>query len=131
MTDAPLNRLEAVIREGGAGRATPADLHAVMLKATLFVPSATEVDQDPMALVPLLAPTPRSEIGMVLAFADPSLIPAEAAERAPHCLQGAALIALLQSEVGILLVAGPDAAAELDPATLADLRDSLVGQGEG
>ncbi|MCW3846107.1 SseB family protein [Sphingomonas sp. LB-2] len=130
MTDTPLNPLETVIRDGMAGRATAAELHAAVLQSTLFVPSANEA-RDLAGLSPILLPTPRSETGMIAVFTDPSRITPEAAGHAPHCLQiaGSGLVALLATGLGVLVIAGPDAAAELDPVTLAEMRQSLLEQG--
>lgn len=129
MTDAPLNPLETAIRDGMAGRATPAEFHASVLQATLFVPSLSAVEPGGEDYRPLLLPNPRSEVGMVVAFTDPSRISPEAAERAPYVfeVEGSRFVLTLPSNLGILLFAGPGAAAELDPATLLDMRRSILG----
>ncbi len=126
MTDTALNELETVLHEGSAGRATAADLHAAVLQATLFVPSVSEVGADG-SFTPLLLPTPRSETGMILAFTDRRRITPEVTAQAPHIFEvaGTRLIRHLAPDRGIVIFAGLDAAAELDPATLADLRLSI------
>lgn len=128
MTDTPLNPLETAMRDGAAGRATAADLHAAVLQSMLFVPTAREVVHDMSELMPLMLPTPRSETGMVVAFTDMSRITAEATAHAPYCLQimGSGLIAYLATDAGLLILAGPGSAAELDPATLQEMRQSLL-----
>ncbi len=129
MTDAPLNPLETAIRDGMAGRASAAELHAAVLQSSLYVPSVIDVPQGGEDYQPILLPNRRSEIAMIVAFTDPSRITADAKARAPYVfeVEGPRFILTLPSNLGIILFAGPDAAAELDPATLHDMRQSILG----
>ena len=127
MTDTPLTRLEIVLQDGIAGRASPADLHAAVLESVLYVPSSKEIGEDGNGLTPFLLPSPSSDVGMVLAFTHADRITAEARAIAPYTLEipGSALIGILPMDLGMLVLAGPGVAAELDPATLDDMRQSL------
>lgn len=127
MTDTPLNDLETAIREGMAGRGTPGEFHVAMLDAILFVPSVTKVTEDG-TFTPLLLPSERGDVGMVIAFTDPSRITEAAAERAPFVFEvrGSRLVANLAPDRGLIIFAGPDAAGEIDHNTLGALRGVLT-----
>lgn len=128
MTDMPLNPLETVMYDGVAGLATPADLHAAVLKSTLYVPTLTQVIHDMSELTPIMLPTPRSDLGMVVAFTDLSRVTPEAKAHTPYCLHiiGSALALTLATNAGLLIMAGPGVAAEIDPPTLQEMRESLL-----
>jgi hypothetical protein len=129
MTDAPLNPLETAIRDGMAGRASAAELHTAVLQSTLYVPSVIEVPQGGEDYQPILLPNPGLEIGMIVVFTDPSRITADAKARAPYIfeVEGPRFILTLPSNLGLVLFAGPDAAAELSPAALLGMRRSMLG----
>ena len=128
MNDTPSNDLETVLREGMVGRASPGEFHVALLDATLFVPSATEIAPDGADYTPLVLTKPGSTAGMVVAFTAADRITPEARERAPYIFEvrGSRLVAHLPPGHGLLVFAGPDAAAEIDSATLGAMRGLLT-----
>lgn len=126
----PLTSLEAVVRNGMAGKGNEHDILDELMRSKVFVPSASPCTAAGDNLTPLIVQSQRYAGPMIVVFDDTRHIGPDAARMAPYCLEADMhwLVQAMAPGHGLMLFVGPTMGCEISAEQLAARRQALAGQ---
>lgn len=119
----PLNDLEEKLATGGQPEASPVDVILSFLNSEVYIISSDGVEGVDSQVEPLVLANADGD-PVLAVFSHPSRVDAQYLEAAPNVLgtQGAAIIANIGEELGMVINPGAAFGFEIDPEGVANIR---------
>jgi hypothetical protein len=119
----PLNDLEEKLAKGGHPDASPVDVILSFLNSEVYIISSDGVDGEDSQVEPLVLANADGD-PVLAVFSHPSRVDQQYLEAAPNVLgtQGAAIIANIGEELGMVINPGAAYGFEIDPEGVANIK---------
>jgi hypothetical protein len=119
----PLNDLEEKLAKGGQPDASPVDVILSFLNSEVYIISSDGVDGEDSQVEPLVLANADGD-PVLAVFSHPSRVDQQYLEAAPNVLgtQGAAIIANIGEELGMVINPGAAYGFEIDPEGVANIK---------
>lgn len=119
----PLNELEEKLAQGEQPNASPVDVILSFLNSEVYVISAEGIESEDSKVEPLVLANSGGQ-GVLAVFTHPSRVDEQYLAAAPNVLgtQGAAIIANIGDELGLVINPGSVLGFEIDPEGVANIK---------